>query len=199
MAIQSEKTKGSAEKKKFGGCFGTLCKGIFYAVCFIVVLSLLNKDLNGQKKERPATAAVTVTATAASSHTEPPTTELTSASTEETIAEPAEIILCYPELGEYGQYYTFNENVEKATEEDKNTIIQCFVPAGDYIVSNEGKYPNFVYVYSKETVISEDGWEEPADGYISPMLQPGESCDMTIKDGYYIKLLDNTSFKLTRK
>ena len=148
-----------------------------------------------------------ITPTPTSVPTSTPTYEPTSDQTEEPTAEPtntpdeevSEIKLEYPELGEYGTYYTFNENVKKAEEIDKETIIQCFVPAGEYTLTNNGKHPTFVYIYSKDTVISEDGWEEPAETWSSKMLNVGDSSDITIEEGYYINLQENDVFTLIKK
>lgn len=199
MAV-SNANNSVTKKKKTSGCFSKLCKGIFCIFCFLVIISFLNKNVDGQKKKQSTTAAVTITATTTVSHTEPPTIELSSSSTEEIVAEPDEIVLKWPELGEYGVYYTFNENVKKATDSDKKTIIQCFVPSGVYTVTNIDCSPwTFVYVYSKETVISDSGWEEPAETWVSPMLKVGESCEVTIPEGWYINLQKNDNFKLVQK
>lgn len=133
------------------------------------------------------TAAPTATATVQPTETVAPT------------AEPLVITLKYPDLGEYGRYYTFNENVAKATAEDLNTVIQCFIPTGTYTLTNEGKYPTFVFIYSEETRITDAGWEEPVDAWSSGMLKVGDACEITIEEGHYIKLLTNDTFRLVQK
>lgn len=109
---------------------------------------------------------------------------------------PQTITLRYPELGEYGEYYTFNQNVKKAEETDKETIIQCYVPAGKYTLTNDGNYPTFVFIYSRETVISSMGWEEPAETWSSDMLLVGDSCEIEVKEDHYINLQQNNVFTL---
>ena len=112
---------------------------------------------------------------------------------------PLTITLRYPELGEYGEYYTFNQNVEKAEASDKETVIQCYVPAGKYTLTNEGNHPTFVFIYSRKTVISSMGWEEPAESWASQMLQVGDSCDIEVKEDHYINLQQNDVFRLIEK
>lgn len=112
---------------------------------------------------------------------------------------PLTITLQYPELGEYGEYYTFNQNVMKAAESDKNTIIQCYVPAGKYTATNEGNYPAFILIYSRKTVINSSGWEEAAECWQSDMLQPGDTCDIEVPEDYYIKLFQNNVWKLVEQ
>ena len=174
-----KKTAPSKKKKRIK---------LWQVILFILILSALS---NGGTKKNSSTSSTAPDSTVSAVSTAFPTTA--KADTKK------EILLRYPQLGEYGQYYTFNETVEKATDEDRNTVIQCFVPAGDYIVTNEGKYITDVNVYSEKTVITEEGWEEPADAYIVPQLQPGASSPLTIREGYYIQLLENDVFRLVRQ
>lgn len=172
-------------------------RGAFIFFVILLVIGFVVGD-SGNKNTTAKQPIVTepVTATVAHTATAKPTETQTAAPTK----EPFEIILRYPELGEYGVYYTFNENVKKAEESDKNTVIQCFVPAGVYTVTNIDCSPwTFVYTYSKKTVITDAGWEEPADGWVSSMLKPGESCEVTIPEGWYIELLENDHFKMVLK
>lgn len=107
--------------------------------------------------------------------------------------ETLEIVLAYPELGEYGRYHTFNEDT------DAETIVQYFVPAGVYTVTNVDRSPwTFVYTYSNETQITNAGWEEPAESWVSPMLKVGESCEVTIPEGWYIELQEKDHLKLVQ-
>ncbi len=201
MPIQTGKMKGTASEqvqsqkqtKKSKGCLGRSFKAIIWLLALFAIIGILGQNKKSQKTESTVpTATVTATATVMAtkaSATETPTKD----------PEKEEIVLHYPDLGEYGRYYTMNGSVEKATDEDKETIIQCFVPAGDYLVINETKYPRYVNVYSEKTIITDMGWEEAADGYVSEQMQPGGSCKITIKEGYYIKLMDNTTFRLIRE
>ncbi len=174
------------KKQRSGCCLGTLFKWIVYGFALMVVLALFG-SVNGDKDAAQPTATVK-----ASTSTAAPT----AAPTEESY----DILLKWSELGEYGKYFTFNESVEKAEESDKETIIQYFVPAGTYTITNEGKGPwAYVNIYSKETIITEDGWEEPAETGGSPRLLPGDSCEMTIPEGWYIELQENYVFRLVQK
>lgn len=186
------------QEKRSGCCLVKLVKWFLCFLVFSVVIALFVGNDSTKDTVEPTAAVTSSTATA--TVTEAPTETPTDKPTETPTAEPFEIVLKWPDLGEYGVYYTFNENVKKAEESDKNTVIQCFIPAGVYTVTNIDCSPwTFVYAYSKETVISEDGWEEPADGWVSSMLKPGESCEVTIPEGWYIKLLENDNFKLVLK
>lgn len=176
--------------KKTPGCMTRIFQFFFI---FIVLAVLFGVGSDGNETTTSSGGTIRPTATAKA------TQKPTAAPTIEPTAEPFTIRLESPNLGEYGKYYTFNENVAKAEDSDKETIIQCFVPAGTYTVTNEGKYPTFVFVYSAETVISEDGWEEPAETWGSSMLKVGDSCEVTVKEGHYINLQENDVFKLIQK
>ena len=176
------------QQKEKKGCMQRLFRTLLIFAGILIFLSLISSD--SDKENQPSTQT---TATPVITASTVPTATPTITPTE----EPFEIILKHPELGEYGVYYTFNEKVEKAEESDKETIIQCFVPAGVYTVTNIDRSPwTFVYVYSKETRISDFGWEEPAETWVSPMLKVGESCEVTIPEGWYINLQEQDHFKL---
>ena len=185
------------EKKK-SGCLSKFFKFFLIIIAIGVLLNLVNDTPIDSSKnttvQQITTKAPTITATPYK--TAAPTAMKTAAPTKE---PKLEITLTYPTLGEYGRYYTFNEKVSKATAEDKETIIQCFIPAGNYTLTNEGKYPTFVFIYSEKTVISSSGWEEPAETWVSGMLQVGDSCEITIKENQYINLQENDVFKLIEK
>ena len=186
-------------KKRSGCCLGKLTRVVLYFICFAMVVAMFSSigdtdTTNTSQATAPASSTVTP------STTKSPTIAPTDATTAEPTTEPFEILLKWPDLGEYGEYYTFNEKVKKAEESDKETIIQCYVPAGVYTVTNVDHSPwSFVYVYSRETVISEYGWEEPADTWVSPKLEVGDSCEVTIPEGWYINLQQNDTFRLIRK
>lgn len=187
----------SGKQKKKKGCFTwILCLVAIYLIFGSGIISLKSSD-NQVPKQADTTVRITnvITSKPATAATKQPATPSTSSPA----TEPLVIYLKYPELGEYGNYYIFNLFVEKATKEDMNTVIQCFVPAGTYTVTNIGKYPTFVYGYSKDTQITSAGWEEPVDGWVSKMLQVGDSCEVTVEEDYYIKLQQNDTFKLVQK
>lgn len=165
----------------------------------LLVLILLSAISNSNDKDDSAvTPAATKTASVTQSATNTP---VPVPDTNATIQpeEPLTITLKYPELGEYGEYYTFNKNVKKAGASDKNTVIQCYVPAGKYTITNEGNYPAFVFIYSRKTVINSSGWEEPAEYWQSDMLQPGDTCDIEVPKDHYIKLFQNNVWKLVER
>ena len=177
--------------KKKRGC-GSL---IFVFIVFVATLGVLGGDGGSSTPKATATKAAVVTKIPSVTISEKPAAK----PTVEPTANPLVIYLRYPELGEYGRYYVFNAFVEKASKEDMNTVIQCYVPAGTYKVTNLSRYPTFVYTYSKETHITSAGWEEPVEGWASEMLKPSYSCEVTIEEGHYIKLLDNQHFMLVQK
>ena len=162
-------------------------------ILLALILLAAVSNSNGTNNSNTATTTATKKPAITQSATNTPVPD--TKATEQPDA-PLTITLRYPELGEYGEYYTFNQNVEKAEESDKHTDIQCYVPAGKYTVTNEGKYPAFIFIYSRETVISSMGWEEAAECWQSDMLQPGDSCDIEVPEGHYIKLLQNNVWKL---
>lgn len=194
------------KEKRSGCCLFKLVKWFLCFLAFTVVIALFVGNDSDKDTVEPTIAVTSSTATTSATEapvdtpTYEPVEKATAEPTEAPNPEPFEIVLKWPDLGEYGVYYTFNENIKKAEESDRNTVIQCFVPAGVYTVTNVDCSPwTFLYTYSKETVISENGWEEPADGWTSPMLKPGESCEVTIPEGWYIKLQENDNFKLVLK
>lgn len=210
MARKQQKEKMGCLQRIWHGII-SLIKGvlIFFGILLVIGFIIGDSDKENTEVEQPvvtetitSTVAPTTTVKPTDIPTAAPTPTFSEQPTEVPTAiptkEPLEIILKYPELGEYGVYYTFNENVEKAEESDKETIIQCYVPAGDYTLTNEGKYPTFVYIYSKETVISSFGWEEPAETWVSQMLQVGDSCEIAVAENHYINLQQNDVFKLVQ-
>lgn len=193
-----------------GGFFHIIWKLIKAFVFFMgafailaIVLALNSNDTEKVPTPSKMPTAISTIQKSTLAPTQKPTATPTTAPTPTPTVKPTEkpliIQLAHPALGKYGKYYTFNENVAKAEDSDKETIIQCFVPAGTYTVINEGKYPTYVLVYSAETVISEDGWEEPAETWGSLLLKVGASCEITIKEGYYINLQENDVFQLIQK
>lgn len=179
------KEKRAMKKERSGCCLGKLFKWIVYGFALMVVLALFG-SVNGDKDAAQPTATVK-----ASTSTAAPTATPTE--------EKLEILLAYPDHAGYGKWYTFNLGVEKATDADRTKKLQCFVPAGDYVVTNESKYWACVYVYANETAISEEGWEEHTDGWASPILKAGESCDITVPEGWYVLLQEPNIFRLVQK
>lgn len=96
------------------------------------------------------------------------------------------------ELGEYGTTYTFNSD---AAPEDQETIIEYHIPAGTYTVTNVGSTIAQLNVYSDETHITDEGWEEPAECYYVKLLKTEESDTVTIADGQYIEIASDVILK----
>ncbi len=95
--------------------------------------------------------------------------------------EKLKFTICTGELGEYGACVTLNKG---KTDEIKR--IYYHVPAGTYKVSNDNKYMQQLNIYSDETRITEEGFEEPAEIFGVELLEPFESVTITIKDGQAI-------------
>lgn len=199
MAKQHEQKKMGCLHRLFHGIFQFI-KGvlIFFGLLLVIGFVIGDSEKSDKVVESPAPTE-TFTHTIVKETTTAPTPTLKETPPASPTKEPVEIILKYPELGQYGVYYTFNENVEKAEESDKTTKLQCYVPAGNYTLINEGKYPAFVFIYSKETRITSSGWEEPVDCWASNMLQVGDSCEISVAENYYINLQQNNVFKLIKQ
>lgn len=86
------------------------------------------------------------------------------------------------EAGEYGQELVLGEDTEFP-----DYTIGYFVPAGTYKVTNIGDYPTQVNVYKNEKHVTEEGWEEWADGK-SERLEVDASVEMTVSEGYFINV-----------
>ena len=169
-----------------------------WPIILLALIMLAAIGNSSSKDDSIATPTATKTPSVTQSATNTPV-PISDTSTTVQPEEPLTIFLKYPELGEYGEYYTFNKNVKKAEASDKNTVIQCYVPAGKYTVTNEGNYPAFVFIYSRKTVINSSGWEEAAEYWQSDMLQPGDSCDIEVPEDHYIKLFPNNVWKLVER
>ena len=101
------------------------------------------------------------------------------------------ITLVAGEQGEYGKPMTMN----KGTEFEEN-FFAYYVPYGTYKVTNIGEYVTQVNVYSDETVINEDGWEEIADSVCNDVLKVGESLTVTIPENYHVDISEPTHITL---
>ena len=95
--------------------------------------------------------------------------------------------------GVYGRTVITNDGTPNRLE-----YIGYFVPAGRYIARNERDYPDGLLVYSSRT-IWQDGVEYPADTKSYKFMKIGETQEITVPEGYYIKVIPPTSFSLTAK
>ncbi len=92
--------------------------------------------------------------------------------------------------GEYGTSVTFN-----AGTEFEDTFYAYYVPLGIYVVTNKGEYANQINVYSQETHVTEEGWEEPAEVIDVKLIDAEKSDTITIEDGQYIKIVEPAIFE----
>lgn len=112
-----------------------------------------------------------------------PTIITTSASTEISVTnEVLEFELVAGEQGDYGKMISYN----KGTEFEEN-FYAYYIPYGSYKITNVGDYMTQVNVYSDETVITDAGWEEVADGSVK-LIDVNASEEMTVPKGYHIEI-----------
>lgn len=98
------------------------------------------------------------------------------------------------EVGEYGFEKTLN-----AGTDGEETKVCYHIPAGTYSVKNIGEYAGGINVYSDETHVTSEGWEEPAESGDGGQIQPGESMDITIGDGQYLEININGALGFIKK
>lgn len=129
-----------------------------------------------------------------SSSTSTTTTTSVDAIENSEIEEKLVIELVAGEQGEYGTLVTFNKGTEF-----EQTVIAYHIPAGEYTVTNIGEYMSQFNIYSDETHITDEGWEEPAKGIFVKLMDVGSTEDFTIEDGQYIKIVEPGKFKIEQK
>ena len=78
-------------------------------------------------------------------------------------------------------------------------MIAYHIPAGEYTVTNIGKYMNQFNIYSDEIHKTEEGVEEPAESIFVKLIDVGASEDFTITDNQYIKIVEPGKFKIKQK
>ena len=54
-------------------------------------------------------------------------------------------------------------------------------------MTNKGDYPTQVNVYKNEKHVTEEGWEEWADGNVV-LIKVGESAEIEVQDGYFVNV-----------
>lgn len=92
----------------------------------------------------------------------------------------------YLKAGEYGRYgrdLTYN----KGTEFEEK-LIAYYIPAGQYAITNAGKYPDQVNVCSDKTIY-EDGVQYPKDAK-AYLLNVNETKFITVDEGYHIEIME---------
>lgn len=138
-----------------------------------------------QIETQPTTTAVTTSEVAETTEE-----ETTSETTEEAAALAFELIA--GERGDYGKEKIYNEGTEC---EDKRIVY--YVPYGTYKITNVGDYMTQVNVYSDETVITDAGWEEVADGSVK-LIDVDASEEMTVPKGYHIEITGSFHISLVQ-
>ena len=98
------------------------------------------------------------------------------------------------EKGEYGQKFTINKDTEF-----EETYFVYYIPLGTYTVTNIGQYMGQINICSTETVITDEGWEEPAEVFGVYLLDEGESETITIEEGQYIEIHEPNNFKFEQQ
>ena len=190
MPQQQQVTPNTPQKpkKKTSGCLVAIL--IVIGLSCLSALSGNHNKNNGQHSSAPNEP--TVTTAVSTTVTEPSTTAAETAAPEESsaesqtesTAEEAEPIrIVADEENEYSEEYTLNAGTDMP-----DTNIVYFLPAGRYKVTNVGDYRNQFNVYSRETHITDEGWEEAADSLPALLLEPGESQEVTIPEDYYIEI-----------
>lgn len=103
---------------------------------------------------------------------------------EETVKESSALTIEFDnvELGEYGQRLVLNEGTEF-----EDNVIGYFVPAGKYKVTNAGPTMTQVNVYKNEKNVTEEGWEEWADGNVE-LIDVDQTKEMIIDEGYFFNV-----------
>lgn len=125
-------------------------------------------------------------------------TGITVATTEETTDVPPEtekdssltFTLIAGEKGEYGELVTYNEGTEF-----EETMYIYHVPAGTYAVTNKGNYPTQINVYSNETHLTEEGWEEAADGF-AKQIALNETVTVSVGEDQHIEIHEPTKLQM---
>ena len=172
-----------SSKLKKGGEDNTQAKKIGFIsigvaiIAFIVVGVTAPETDDSTTKEETKTEAVENT-----SDKKDNTDVVKEESTENEESSESVIVINADELGEYGQELILNENTDMP---DKT--IGYFVPEGKYEVTNKGDYPTQVNVYKNEKHVTEEGWEEWADGNVV-LIKVGESAEIEVQDGYFVNV-----------
>lgn len=152
----------------------------FWLLIIVIAIGMLPSGGD----DEPETSDTTTTTTQTETTTKP----------EDTKSEESEsIVLVAGEAGEYGEMFTMN----KGTEFEENYFIYR-IPAGTYEATNTGEYMSQINVYSIETKVNENGWEEPAKVNGVALLDVGKSETIVVPDGYYIEIQEPSHFTLVK-
>ena len=180
-------------------------KGCLIAIIIFAGLSLLSAifgnhtknetndsstDSNNNITTETTTIAYTVPDETA---TETTTTESVESSDETTVSDNQQpIILEAGTENEYSEHLTLNAG----TEFEENLIVYV-LPAGKYNVHNiTGNFAQ-INIYSKDTHITDEGWEEPEEAVFVKLLKEDESTEIEINEEQYIEIHEPAKFELS--
>ena len=98
------------------------------------------------------------------------------------------------EAGDYGTLITYNQGTEF-----EETFYAYYIPYGTYKVTNKGDYMTQINVYSDETSINENGWEEPVSISIVKLVDVECFEIITVEDGQHIEILEPSVFEFVQQ
>ncbi len=118
----------------------------------------------------------------------------TTADSSNSVSKSLKFVLTAGEAGEYGKLITYNKGTEF-----EETFYAFYVPEGTYTVTNTGKYMSQINVYSNETRITEEGWEETSEAFDVKLLDVGKSDTITVGVGQHIEIAEPSVFEFVQQ
>lgn len=112
---------------------------------------------------------------------------------EEPAAAALTIEIVGGEANEYSRNITLNADTDMPDER-----VVYFVPAGTYDVTNTSSRPDQFNVYTEETHITEEGWEEVVDAD-SRLLKAGDTETFEVPEGWYVYVTPGSTFTMVQK
>ncbi|MDD5806976.1 MAG: hypothetical protein PUD02_06570 [Eggerthellales bacterium] len=162
-------------------------KWIIIAVVVVLLLLLVGSCSGGSD----SSSSDSSDSSAASSSSSSAASE--QASEDATEPEPQVIELVAGEKGEYGKKLVMSEGTDM-----EEALIVYYLPAGDYTVKNVGEYRTQVTVY-KGVKKGDNGYDEYTKTGDIVMLDPDQTDDINIPDGWFIEIQEPTHIELTAK
>lgn len=90
-----------------------------------------------------------------------------------------------------GEAFAHEITLNAGAGEDEYTYYGYFLPAGRYLITNEGDSFTQITFYAYGTNITTEGWEEPISGTEHPIvMKPQDEVEITMYSNEYIKLAD---------